>query len=157
SDVTGLSPWYSGVERDHQRTFEKMVRAGDVVVDIGANWGIHTLYLSRLVGLNGLVISLEPFPLAFSDLQWHIRANKCFNVRAVQVAASDNDGEALFSVGETPSEGGLLNDSIASDREGQIKVTTRRLDSLVAEWRLKKLRLVKIDVEGAESKVLSGA
>jgi FkbM family methyltransferase len=110
-----------------------------------------------LVGSNGLIFAIEPFPQAFSELKWHIQANNCFNVKAEQVAVSDNDGESLFNIGESPSEGGLSNASVTTNREGQIKVATRTLDSLVDEWELKKLRLVKIDVEGAESVVLSGA
>ena len=39
NSITGLSPWYSGVERRHQRLFKKLVQPGDIIVDIGANWG----------------------------------------------------------------------------------------------------------------------
>src|SRR5262245_37212247 len=51
--VTGMSPWYSGPERLHQQTFARHIKRGDIVVDVGANWGLHTLYLSRLVGSEG--------------------------------------------------------------------------------------------------------
>src|SRR5690242_6574463 len=50
SDLTGMSPSYSGAERSHQRAFSRIVASGDTVVDVGANWGLHALYLSALVG-----------------------------------------------------------------------------------------------------------
>src|SRR5882724_10781592 len=72
SETTGLSAWYSGPEREHQRTFASLVAPGDTVVDVGANWGLHTLYLSRHVGERGVVIALEPFEQVWRELDWHI-------------------------------------------------------------------------------------
>ncbi len=57
--ITGLSPWYSGAERPQQRAFKALLGPGDVVIDIGANWGLHTLYLSRLVGPTGRVLAFS--------------------------------------------------------------------------------------------------
>src|SRR5918996_2262506 len=108
SDIIGMSPWYSGVERDHQQTFKKLIEPGDVAVDVGANWGLHTLYLSKLVGPEGLVVALEPFPPAFAALEWHIRANNCRNVRSIPDAISDAGGKALFSPGESACTGSLV-------------------------------------------------
>src|SRR5207247_10055967 len=73
--VTGLSPWYSGAEREHQRTFESVLRPGSVAVVIGANWCLHTLYISKLVGTEGEVLAIEPFPPALAELKWHIETN----------------------------------------------------------------------------------
>jgi len=158
SDVTGMSPWYSGAERDHQETFKKLIEPGDVAIDIGANWGLHTLYLSRLVGPDGLVIALEPFAPAFAELEWHVRANNCTNVKAIPEAISDASGQGLFAPGESACTGSLLECTPASlSQRDEITVSIRELDSVVEELRLEKLKLVKIDVEGAESRVLSGS
>lgn len=156
--ITGLSGWYSGTERTHQKAFKNIVQSADVVVDVGANWGLHTLYLSRLVGKKGLVIALEPFPPAFDELQWHIQANGCLNVRALPFALGEANGEALFSVGESAYTGRLSTaraQGLASRAE--IPVVVRTLDSVAQELGIDRLKLVKIDVEGAEGKVLSGA
>src|SRR5437016_3914772 len=91
SETTGLSAWYSGPEREHRRTLACLVAAGDVVVDVGANWGLHTLYLSRLVGQRGTVVALEPFDPVWRELDWHIHANKCRNVKAFRFALGDTD------------------------------------------------------------------
>jgi FkbM family methyltransferase len=158
SDVTGMSPWYSGAERDHQETFKKLIEPGDVAIDIGANWGLHTLYLSRLVGPDGLVIALEPFAPAFAELEWHIRANHCRNVKLIQYAISDAGGKALFAAGDSASTGSLVAcDARSFTQKDEISVTVQQLDFVVEELGLKKLRLVKVDVEGAESRVLLGS
>jgi FkbM family methyltransferase len=158
SDITGLSPWYSGGEHEHQQTFKKLVQPGDTVVDIGANWGVHTLYLSRLVGHNGVVVAVEPFPPAYTELRWHIRANACTNVQVLAMAVSETSGEALFTPGSSASTGSLSTVWATSvTPRDQLSVITRTLDSVIEELGISLLKLVKIDVEGAESKVLSGA
>src|SRR5438045_1307955 len=68
SEITGMSAWYSGPERDHQCAFASLVREGDTVIDIGANWGLHTILLSQCVGRSGRVIAVEPEVRALSEL-----------------------------------------------------------------------------------------
>jgi FkbM family methyltransferase len=157
SPGTGLAPWYSGAERTHQHVFRRLMRPGGVAVDVGANWGIHSLYLSRLAGGDGLVIAIEPFPPAFSDLQWHLAANGCRNVRALPVALSDRDGTSTFLPGESSCTGRLGDSLSAVAVEAGTVVSTRTLDDVIEEVGVARLDLVKIDVEGAEGRVLRGA
>src|SRR5438477_350124 len=107
SETTGMSPWYSGSERAHQRVFRQLLQAGDTVIDVGANWGLHTLYFSRLVGPTGLVVAIEPFPPVCRELKWHVQANHCSNVKTHEIALSDGDGSALFTTGESAYTGSL--------------------------------------------------
>jgi FkbM family methyltransferase len=157
-DITGLSTWYSGAERDHQRMFQELISPNDVVIDVGANWGVHTLYFSKLVGPDGLVLAFEPFPQARQALEWHINANKCANVKIFREALSDQDGFAFFTSGESAYTGGLAE--VVADTSNQrqrLEVKTGKLDSVIDGLGLNKIKLIKIDVEGAESKVLRGA
>ncbi len=160
NSVTGLSPWYSGAERPHQRAFKQIVWPGDVVIDVGANWGLHSLYLSRLVGPQGTVMAVEPFPLALSELKWHLEVNHCLNVRVISSALSDKEGTSLFVSGASASTGKLVSVEIEHSpliEKETFSVLTQSLDSLLKELQVNSLKLVKIDVEGAESKVLLGA
>ncbi len=157
SDVTGLSPWYSGSERCHQRTFKKLLKKGDVILDIGANWGIHSLYFSRLVGSEGKVIAIEPYPLAFAELKWHLAKNRCLNTHILQFAMSDSDGQGWFLPAANAAEGRLAFPSIDELPLTAIPITTRTVDSIVDSLGLKKLVLFKVDVEGHEVRVLTGA
>jgi FkbM family methyltransferase len=154
--ITGLSPWYSGSERPVQRVFRELVAPSDVVIDVGANWGLHTLCLSGLVERSGRVIAIEPFLPAAEELEWHTRRNGCDNVTILRAAAGRGDGTAFFRPGAAPTTGSLRRDGDpagASDVQTQV----RALDSVVREFGLSAVKLVKIDVEGAESMVLSGA
>ena len=159
SDITGLSAWYSGTEREHQRAFASLVAPGDVVIDVGANWGLHTLYLSRHVGQAGMVIALEPFEPAWRELEWHIRANACMNVKVFHCALGDTNGQTRFEIGASAATGHLLGSDPEAYPSGKrvLDVTVRTLDSLMAELSPDSLKLIKIDVEGAESAVLRGA
>jgi FkbM family methyltransferase len=160
NEITGLSPWYSGVEREHQKAFKQLVGEGDTAVDVGANWGLHVLYLSKLVGSRGFVIAVEPFAPAMRELEWHLRANECSNVKALPLALSDRDGQASFTAGHSAYTGHLssLDPAVSGGGiTGSEPVRTRTLDSIVGELNLKTLKLVKMDVEGAESLVLEGA
>jgi FkbM family methyltransferase len=154
--ITGLSPWYSGTERPVQRVFRELVHASDVVIDVGANWGLHTLCLSGLVERSGRVIAMEPFPPAAEELEWHARRNGCDNVTVLRAAAGGRDGTAFFRPGAAPTTGSLRRDG---DPPGGSDFPTEvaALDSVVREFGLRAVKLVKIDVEGAESVVLSGA
>jgi FkbM family methyltransferase len=110
------------------------------------------------VGPDGLVGAFEPFPPAFIELEWHIRTNACLNVKALPVAISDAEGEALFTPGSSPSTGSLSATCAASAiQKDSISVTTRELDSVLEEMGIKRLKVLKIDVEGAEGKALLGA
>jgi FkbM family methyltransferase len=161
--VTGLAPWYSGAERAHQQFFRRVVRPGMVAVDVGANWGLHTLLLSRLVGPTGRVVALEPYRPAFAELRWHIRANHLENVIPIEAAVGDRDGECDFVPGDSASTGRVADAVKASGPsagepiEGALRVEICRLDSLASRLDLERLDLVKVDVEGAESRVLCGA
>ncbi len=156
NQITGMAPWYSGSERAHQRVFQRLLREGDVVLDVGANWGLHTLFFSKLVGPSGLVVALEPYPPALSELEWHIKTNKCGNVKVMPVALSDEKGKATFHPGDSAATGSLLKNEVIG-QHNQISVDVCTLDNLIESLAIEKLRLIKIDVEGAESKVLAGA
>ncbi len=155
--ITGLAAWYSGAERELQRRFRELVKPGDCVIDAGANWGVHTLYLSRLVGPHGRVIAVECYPPALAELTWHVEANGCANVRIVQAALSEGDGQAVFVQGDSASEGKLLIRGVTPTGAKEAVVKTRSLDSLLDELSTPRPALIKIDVEGAEGRVLSGA
>ena len=128
------------------------------MVDVGANWGLHTLYLSKLVGHTGLVVAIEPYPPALAELEWHLRANSCSNVKTYPIALSNIDGNGPFVCANSPSQGHLINHSLTTAPQGDsLCVVTRTLDSITKELDITHLKLVKLDVEGAENEALLGA
>jgi FkbM family methyltransferase len=156
--ITGMSAWYSGPERDHHTAFSNLLRQGDNVIDIGANWGAHSLLFSKLVGPQGCVIAVEPLPAALTDLQWHLDVNRCGNVRIRSCAISNKVDSATFTSGQSAYTGHLETPGSSRTTDGaSITVSTMTVDALIRAEALSAVRLIKIDVEGAESLVLDGA
>jgi FkbM family methyltransferase len=155
--MTGLAAWYSGAERAVQYKLRELVSTGDSAIDVGANWGLHTLYLSKLVGPTGQVISIECFDAAVAELEWHVQVNNCQNVRVLPAALCDHDGTEVFTRGDSPTTGQLRTEESPVIDPAETVVRALTMDSLLKQPGFRPPSLVKIDVEGSEGRVLLGA
>jgi FkbM family methyltransferase len=124
-------------------------RPGDVVFDVGAGIGAETLVFSRLVGPSGRVVSIEAHPRTFERLERLCRLNRLTNVTPLQVAVADADGELVIS-----DRGDHLRNTVL-DGDG-IAVPARRIDAIAAELGVKRIDLLKMNIEGAERAALRG-
>lgn len=156
SSLTGFSPLKSGAEGDLQNALLRLVPIGGTAIDVGANWGLHTLLLSKRVGTNGRVIAFECFPPAHADLCRHVKANALDNVTVVQRALCESVGRMFFEPGEHASQGRLVEDGTPLSKAA-IEISTGTLDAAVDELKLDRIDLIKVDVEGAEGRVLQGS
>ena len=100
--------------------------------------------------------AFEPLPANITRLERNLALNSIENVIVHSMAVSDKAGEAMFYAPESRSSGtGRL-----AARKGlrpKLKVATATLDNLVAEGTISTPRFIKMDVEGAELRVLRGA
>lgn len=140
------------------RLFKQLLRPGDTVVDIGANIGWFTLVASRQVSTNGKVISFEPSSTVYRQLQRTISLNNLTNVVTERLALSDENGIAVLegtqhNAGEGSIVGWLTREDVSQAKEA---VETMRFDTYYESQNLGHTKLLKIDVEGAEMKVLRG-
>jgi len=140
--------------------FERYCTPGTTVVDVGANLGYYSLLAARLVGPSGRVIALEPNSENCRLLLSSMRRSGLANVQVLPVAADVETGWAYYST-HVGSNGGLIDDEDLLARPGVV-VPTFRLDDLVAgpAGLLKvagPVGLLKMDVEGAEGRVVRGA
>lgn len=145
-----------GTNEPHlQRAIRQFVGAGDVVYDIGANIGYVSLSLAKRVGRLGGVIAFEPFPKNIAAFRENIGLNSLENVELFEFAASNRAGEAVLRLLENPSTASLV---WHRDNPSALEVTIRTIsiDDLVEAGKLPHPRFVKIDVEGAEGKVVEG-
>lgn len=144
------------------RRYGKVVRAGSVVLDIGANIGAHTLPLAQLVGPQGRVFGFEPTIYAHSKLQANAALNPLLAPRIVAEQILLSDSVAEHRVTEITSSW-QLRPSIAAHalHRGETKTTagarTTTLDAYVNEAGIEHIDLIKIDVDGNELSVLRGA
>jgi FkbM family methyltransferase len=126
------------------------VGPGSTVVDVGANIGFFSLRFATWVGRGGHVIAIEPEARNIASLQRRVtRAGLSGVVTCVQAAAADRSGEVKLAI--NPGHPG--DHHLADDGE---PVTAVTLDELTADDS-RRVTLVKIDVQGAESMVLAGA
>jgi FkbM family methyltransferase len=149
-DAASHACWLGTYETDTTAVMSEAIRTGNVVFDLGAHAGYHSLHASKLVGPNGQVWSFEPNPANARFLRKHIDLNRAGNVHVMECAVSDANGECAFDDGMNCFSGHLSNN-------GSRKVRTISIDSAVAAGQLPVPDYLKIDVEGAEFKVLSGA
>jgi FkbM family methyltransferase len=143
--------------------FKKVVKQGNVVVDLGANIGYFTLLAAKLVGENGKVFSFEPEPQNFNYLIRNIELNNYQNVFAYQKAIADKVGKTKLYICTYDSGHHTINQSegIEAYRLGragetkEIEIDLVTLDSFLAD-KTDKVDIVKIDVEGAEALAIDG-
>src|SRR5580704_1635191 len=133
-------------------------REGSLCVDVGANLGYFSIFMSRLVGGRGQVIAFEPMPDTVEMLRKNVLVNDLRNVTVVQAAASDVSGSVEFfsepsqSMTKTAS---MLNHRFQGAAQTTIVPSVRLDDYFAGASRLPDF--IKIDVEGAEEAVLNGA
>ncbi len=133
--------------------FQQLCREGDTVIEVGANIGTHTIPLAKRVGATGQVIAFEPQTSVFQLLSANVALNSLPNVRCLQVAVGAQAGQVRvpnLAVDQACNFGGLGLENAA---QGQ----SVPLVALDATFQAGRLRLLKVDVEGMEQKVLLGA
>ena len=128
---------------------------GNVLIDVGANTGIYTLRGGRLVGEQGVVLSLEPNPEMIRELAYNVEVNRLANVRIRGLAAGDRTREAKFWANYgLPNSYGLVR----HDRQSYgFSVLQASLDDLATWEGLSRCDYIKIDAEGAEQDIIAGA
>lgn len=125
--------------------------AGDVVLELGAEYGTETVTLSRIVGDAGRVISVEAHPWTFELLQGTTRENKLKNVDVIHAAVVDHVGPVSISDADVTT---LTNSVVSGDQSHEVPGTT--VDALVDELGLTRIDLLKVNIEGAEGPAMLG-
>jgi FkbM family methyltransferase len=133
---------------------KRLAHPGAVVLDVGANVGIVTLPMARVVGPTGSVHAFEPHPAVRSRLKRNVALNNLSNVTICGDAIGSAPGRATLYGNVTGNDGAGSLAPAPTLRE-TFTVEVRTLDSYTAN--LAKVDLIKIDVEGADYGVLEGA
>jgi len=140
---------YSGLEVS---VFDQLLSAGQVVIDAGANIGVHTLFFARKVGPQGRVLAFEPQRLVFQSLCGNMALNSISNVYCWNMGLGEQPGQAavpLLDPRRPENFGGVTLDG---DADGEIVAVTT-----IDNFDLPQCDFIKIDVEGMEEAVLRGA
>ncbi|MEX0967070.1 MAG: FkbM family methyltransferase [Bacteroidia bacterium] len=129
------------------------IKAGDWVLDVGANIGHYTVRFSEIAGATGRVISLEPVPATFELLAANASQCRHRNISLLNVAASTET--KMLQMAVPTFDTGLTDYYRAEVTEagGELSVMSISIDSLNIS---QPVSLVKIDVEGHEIHALRG-
>ena len=149
-------------EKDSISVVRRLLKPGAVVLDIGANIGAHTLPMARQVGPQGKVYAFEPTAFAFRKLQHNIELNAdlttCIVLEQIMLGEASTTRLPVGVYSSWPlSPGSRLH----KKHGGKLMPTTgariSSVDDYVRDSGIRRIDLMKIDVDGYESAVLRGA
>lgn len=140
-------------EKEVTLLMHNYIESGDTVMDIGANIGVHSLSLSKMVGSSGKVYSFEPIPFLREKFEQNRILNRCNNIGVQPFALSDTNYTIKTAFSENANNGTFF---IENNVKGETEIDCVKGDDWVIEKQLDSLKLIKIDVEGFEYKVLTG-
>lgn len=147
---------YGVMEKDELYFWKKFIDDGDIVIDVGANFGYWTMVASKLVGTSGKVISFEPIDTTYKIISKNITTSKLKNVDLYKVGLSNENKQATFHISSMDGIGGSSTQGLHSvvNFNQEQEVTLVSLDTFI---NLKKpISLIKLDIEGGELFALYG-
>ncbi|MDB5001954.1 MAG: methyltransferase [Mucilaginibacter sp.] len=156
--------FWHGIDNAWEKISFKLWKAlsenSEIILDIGANTGVYSLISGSMNPL-AQIYSFEPIKSVFEKLNYNIGLNSFKSeVKSYEVALSDFTGEATIYMEKNATHAlsvtvnkSLLPDAVEYRTE---KIKTIRLDEFIEKESLKKIDLIKIDVETHEPEVLSG-
>jgi FkbM family methyltransferase len=134
----------------------RLLLPGDTFIDGGAHHGYFTLLAASLVGTGGLVIALEPHPGSRTVLTENARLNGMTQVKVLPYAVGERSGRQDFYLGEFGNAASSSLYRLPGNKDARIEVDIRSIDDTVEQFGRPSVRLVKLDVEGAELAAVRG-
>jgi FkbM family methyltransferase len=136
---------------------KRLMKPGDVFLDVGANVGYLSAFAAGIVGKRGQVHCFEPVPAYFDRLERLVELNPEHSILTNCKAAGEEPGSCTIYVTREPGQ----NTMVLAYKSGPevistLKVPVVRLDSYLAERNINRISLVKIDAEGYELPILKG-
>ena len=148
--------WESWMHEKFKETSAVHCKEGDVVLDIGANMGSHSVALSKLLP-NMKIMAFEPQRHVCTLLKNNVKLNGANNVDIYCHALSDHEGTSRFKKYDPATDKRNQGaQQINANFDGE-EVKLRQLDTILEEHGNPRVCMVKIDVEGHERNVLNGA
>ncbi|MDG0815789.1 FkbM family methyltransferase [Bdellovibrio svalbardensis] len=136
--------------------FRKILSAGGVFVDVGANIGWHTISMASYLS-EGQVIAFEPDVANFRLLEENTKKNDFSNVICAEKALSNYNGPGQLSLSGANFGDHILDPTNLLDPRSKVRVDVVTGDSYFwNQENLKRMDLIKIDAQGSECKILEG-
>lgn len=144
------------------KIMKSLLKPGDVAIDVGAHIGVYTIPMAKIVGPRGIVVAVEPSPIR-KYLIKNIKLNNVENVLVSEKAAYSTQRhlEFYFDLAHSGIGSTVVGwaEKFVKSQLVRLKVEDDTLDNIVLSKipSLDHVKLLKVDVEGAEVEVLKGS
>jgi FkbM family methyltransferase len=150
--------FFGAYEPIEAHLFLNLIEPESHVVDAGANIGFYSLLAASQVGERGQVHSFEPVPFNYNQLLKNIEMSQKQNITVHKLGLWNQDETLTFSLDQSMNNNhGSFTAGPVGQTHNQVECPVTRLDRLLQEGTIKKVDLVKMDIEGAELMALQGA
>jgi len=133
------------------------LKPGDLVLDVGANLGLFSVFAALEVGPTGRVLAFEPNERAVNIMRDNLRLNNINNVDIFYDVLTDQIGEVDFHIDLDGTFGASSIFTTRFNKVLQIKAQQNTIDRFVREHNIERIDFIKADIEGAERLMLKGA
>jgi FkbM family methyltransferase len=142
-----------GYEEFETALVKKLVKEGDMVLDIGANIGYYTLLMASIVGTKGKVYAFEPDPANYELLRKNVILNSYHNIILINKAIMDRTGFVEFFLSEDNNADHKIFEGVRGEKH--IKVEKISIDKYFSKPNT-KIDFIKMDIQGAEGYAFRG-
>lgn len=163
SEISSIYGEWSDVEVS---IFKEILADGDNVIEVGANLGLHSVPIAKIIGNKGRLICFEPQRIIHQHLCCNIALNSLINVETYQYGVSDKnssmniettDYDKAWNYGSFSLNKGFSTEGSYEGIVNKELIRIIKLDDFEPIKKLDSLALIKADVEGFEIKLLNGA
>lgn len=148
--------YFGMVGHAYGRLLHALLKAGDTVVDVGANVGNFSAISAEVVGEKGRVCAIEPNPGLYERLSTMIAEAPNGPIKVHHAAVWSSCGSMEFHIA-TETGWSSLRENPTFEKDRSVNVDTITLDNFVSKENLSRVVLLKLDIEGAETDALLGA
>lgn len=142
-------------EANETEFFKMTIKPGDICLDVGGNIGYFSLNFAKSSGPDGRVYVFEPIERNVLTIRLAAIMNGLNNIEVLESVVADSSGEVSLEIPDNDSAYAHMSTGRAGGRIATVKCIT--LDEFTKSRQMKKISVLKIDVEGAEHLVLKGA
>lgn len=149
ASIYGCGSMSESVMRKHLGILNK-----GIFVDLGANCGMFTIPLARMLKENGKVISIEPDKRNIDLLRKNVELNKLDNVIIIEKGTFSKKENKILYIDNIGTGGHTL---LKKDGARQEIISVDKLDNILRELNVNHVNLIKMDVMGVEFETFEGA
>lgn len=156
ADQNDLHYYFKKVGAGYSSLMRRLLRPGDCVIDVGANVGYFSAVCARYVGPNGKIHAIEASPCLVKRLRQCVAEVPNGPIRVHHSAVWKSSGLIPFNIASN-SGWSALCENATFQTKAKVQVPAVTLDEFTLSENIKKVRVLKLDIEGAEIDALMGS